>query len=284
MALLEGQMQIRDLVMGPYTPYRVLQGTNPWRRSTRVDSSGTRAWAHGSWSGAEWLDEAVVPITVLVEGDTVADWLPNHQALQAAFRPVGDSLVDVELRWAFAGQEYVMFGRPRMVEPDVETVQGNVITRAAFVGLDPFIYSGVETVADDIGLPVYTGGLTVPLQAPFQIAGVLSAGFADLTNAGMADTGLLLRIDGPVVMPSVWLIHDDGTLQKLRFDIELTAGQWLDVDTRNRSVLLNGLTSRRGQTTGEWPILPPGTHRLRWNASIFNDQARLTVRYRSAWW
>jgi hypothetical protein len=94
----------------------------------------------------------------------------------------------------------------------------------------------------------------------------------------------MLRIDGPVVSPWVWVVHDDGTVQRLRFDITLTDGQWLDIDTKNLTVLLNGTVSRRGQTTGDWPVLPPGTHRVRWNAAIFNSDARLTVRYRSAWW
>lgn len=277
-------MQIRDLVMGDLTPYRVMQGTNPWSRSARVDSSGTRPWAHGSWSGAEWMAEAVVPITVMVQSDTAAEWLTYQQTLQSAFRPIGDAISDIELRWRLGGSEYVMFGRPRMVEPDVVNMRGETIVRAAFVALDPFIYAGTETVVADIPLPTYTGGLSVPFTAPFTINGTLAGGFADITNTGTADTGLLLRIDGPVVSPSVWLVHDNGTVQRLDFNITLSAGQWLDVDTKERAVLLNGTVSRRGQTSGDWPLLPNGTHRLRWNASIYNTDARLTVRYRSAWW
>lgn len=284
MPLLDEQVSIRDLVMGPGTPYKML-GFNPWNRQVRADTSGKRAWNHGSWSGAEWLDEAVVPMRIRVQGSGVGGWLSAHQLLSAAFRPIGDSTSDVELRWALAAQEYVMFGRPRMVEPDAEIVgTGKSYTQAAFVALDPFIYAGDQTVIDEIGLPIFTGGLTVPVMVPVQIDGALAAGFADLTNTGTADAGLSIRIDGPVVMPSVWLVHDDGTVQRLRFDIELVAGQWLDIDTRIRTVLLNGTTSRRGQTTGDWPILPPGTHRLRWNATTYNDQATLTVRWRSAWW
>lgn len=284
MALVEGQMQIRDLVMGNGTPYLVMQGTNPFTRSVRVDSSASRPWSHGSWSGAEWMSEAVVPITVLVQSDSTSEWVTYQQTLQAAFRPIGDAISEIELRWMLGGSEYVMFGRPRMVEPDAVNMRGETIVRAAFVGLDPIVYSGTETVVDEIGLPTYSGGLTVPFTVPFTINGTLSAGFADITNSGKADTGMLIRIDGPVSEPFVWLEHDDGTVQRLDFDIELAAGQWLDVDTKNRTVLLEGAASRRGQTSGDWPILPPGAHRLRWNAAVYNEQAKLTVRYRSAWW
>jgi len=284
MPLIEGQMQIRDLVMGQSTPYLVMQGTNPWTRSARVDSTGARPWAHGSWSGAEWLTEVVVPITVLVQSGSAGEWLTRQQTMQAAFRPIGDSVADVELRWMLGGTEYVMFGRPRMVEPDVVNMRGETVIRAAFVALDPFIYAGAETVVDDIALPTYSGGLSVPFTVPFTIAGTITDGYTDITNNGTADTGLLLRIDGPVESPSVWLIHDDGTVQRLDFNITLGADQWLDIDTKERVVLLNGTVSRRGQTAGDWPMLPTGTHRLRWNAAIYNPDARLTVRYRSAWW
>lgn len=284
MPLLEEQVSIRDLIMGPGTPYKML-GFNPWARNTRAEGNGKRAWDHGGWSGSEWLEEVTVPMRIRTVGEGVAGLLAAQHQLTAAFRPVGDSTQDVELRWMLGGQEYLMFGRPRMVEPDAEVIgTGRSYSQAAFVALDPFVYDGTETVVADIGLPSYVGGLTVPFTVPFQIDGELVGGFADITNTGTAETGLLIRIDGPVGMPSVWLVHDDGTVQRLRFDIQLEAGQWLDIDTRARTVLLNGLVSRRGQTTGDWPLLPAGTHRLRWNAAIHNDDARLTVRYRSAWW
>lgn len=284
MPLLEEQVSIRDLVMGPGTPYKML-AFNPWTRNARAEGAGKRAWAHGSWSGSEWLDEVTVPMRIRTVGDGVAGLLAAQQQLSAAFRPVGDATEDVELRWTLGGTEYVMFGRPRMIDPDAEVIgTGRSYSQAAFVALDPFIYAGAETVVDDIALPTYTGGLSVPFTVPFTISGTLVGGFADITNMGTAETGLLLRIDGPVVSPSVWLVHDDGTVQRSNFDITLTAGQWLDVDTKAQTVLLNGAVSRRGQTTGDWPLLPAGTHRVRWNAAIYNSDARLTVRYRSAWW
>lgn len=284
MPLLEEQVSVRDLVMGPGTPYKML-GFNPWTRNIRAEGAGKRAWAHGSWSGSEWLDEVTVPMRIRTVGEGVAGLLAAQQQLTAAFRPVGDATEDVELRWMLGGVEYVMFGRPRMVEPDAEVIgTGRSYSQCAFVALDPFVYSGAEAVVDDIALPIYVGGLSVPFTVPFTIDGSLSGGYADIVNAGTADTGLVLRIDGPVVSPRVWLVHEDGTVQRLDFDITLASGQWLDIDTKNLTVLLNGTVSRRGQTSGDWPTLPPGTHRLRWNAAVYNSDARLAVRYRSAWW
>jgi hypothetical protein len=283
MALLTGQVSVRNLVMGEGTPYEVSE-FNPYNRHVRAEQSGPRAWNHGGWSGVEWAEEVVVPMRIAIVANNIDDWLAAHQQLMAAFAAVGESPADVELRWELAGREFVMFGRPRMVEPDIKRiVNGHSFTSAAFVALDPLIYAGAETVTAAIGLPTFTGGLTVPFTVPFTVDGIAADGFADITNTGTAETGLFLRIDGPVVTPSVTLVRGDGSFQRLTFDLDLSAGQWLDVDTAARVVLLNGTTSRRGQTSGDWPILPPGGHRVQWSSPNYNNVAELSVTFRSAW-
>lgn len=287
MALVEGQFQVRNLVMGPGTQFEILRGTNPFARTVRADQSGPRAWNHGSWSGVEWAESATVPLYIRVRGasNDVASWMTAQQTLAAAFAPVGESPNDVELRFVIGGTEYLMRGRPRMVEPDLTLINsGKSITQAAFVALDPFIYSGAETVAGPLNLPTVIGGLTIPLTVPFTIDAVPAGGTAVLVNAGTAETGLMLRIDGPVTDPVVSLTLASGTVQTLRFDATIVAGEWIDVDTAARTVTLNGTTSLRGQTSGVWPILPAGSHTIRWLASDMTQTGTLTVRFRSAWW
>lgn len=286
MALVEGQFQIRDLVLGRGTAYRVHPNTNPFLHSVR-SNSGPRAWNHGSWSGVEWANERVVPLRIFVDGGTTtADWTAAHQALAAAFQPVGESVEDVELRFFLLGgdREYLMFGRPRMVEPELEFIGlGKSYTSAAFVALNPLIFDGTESSAGPISPPTFSGGLTVPLTVPFTVDAVASGGGADLLNEGTADTGLSLRIDGPASEPFVALKRPDATYV-LRFAIDLASGQWLDVDTAARTVLLGGTSSRRGQTSADpdWPLLPPGTHRIEYRSA--DSSGTLTSTHRSAWW
>jgi hypothetical protein len=441
MALSADQVQVRDLVMGPGTDYQILVGFNPFNRSVRADQSGKRAWNHGSWSGVEWADEAVVPLRILIDTDDENTWLVAHQKLMAAFRPVGEITRNTELRFHLGGREFVMFGRPRMVEPELDLIGlGKAFTSAAFVALDPLIYAGAETVVPGIGLPTFTGGLTIPgspnlitnfgfeantsgwsairgtitrdttqahngtasarydsdtavtgqryvesekvavaagkpyrasafvlqgatfataqvnvnwfdasgvylstssggtatlsaswqridggdftppanatqatvvveftpdsgataahayadsvqlrdvgggLTVPFTVDATLSDSRVELANPGTADTGMLIRLDGPAPQPRVVLQRADGTNQQLRFDFMVPAGQFVEVDTSARTVMLNGTTNRRGQTIGDFPILPPGTHTLRWFADDYDAAAQMTVRFRGAWW
>lgn len=270
--------------MGPNTSYRLMVGTNPFNRQARADQSDNRPWNHGSWSGAEWSEEIVVPLRILIEEADTAAWVAAHQALAMAFRPIGEQIEDVELRFVIGAAEYVMFGRPRMVEPDLELIgSGKSFTQAAFVAQDPFIYGGTEIVTGPIGLPSFTGGLTVPLTVPFAVDGTLVGGFEQIVNSGTADTPLLLRIDGPVPQPMVAVLYEDGRVDRLRFSLELLSGQWLDVDTGARTVLLNGQAPQRGHVTGDFPVLPPGTHEMHFRAAE-DTTGTVTARHRSAYW
>lgn len=292
MALIAGQVQIRDLVMGADTQFKVLSDFDPFSQGVRADQGGPRAWNHGSWSGAEWQQQRIVPLTVVVHGDAVTDvgsTIERRHELAAAFQPVGDTATDVQLRFHRGGREYVMFGRPRDVTLDGRLIgTGKAYAECFFAATDPLIYSGLLHTTDPIPLPQQVGGLSVPFTVPFSIGGMLLGGSAELVNDGTAPSPLRLRIDGPVPEPFVTVQGADGSVNTLRFHLDLPSGQWLIVNTGARTAFLNGLpqASRRGSVTAEpdWPLLPPGMSTIRFGASEHNDQATLLAEYRSAWW
>jgi hypothetical protein len=273
---VDGQVSIGDLLLGRDTDYQLL-GFNPWTRTVRTDQAD-HAFQDGAWSGREFRDAVTIPMRIRVKGTDQASWLALHQALDAAFAP---SATDVELRFQAGGQQYLMYGRPRMVDPDIAILGlGRITTAAAFVALDPTVYSGDEHQVQ-VGLPSDTGGLVLPLTVPFTVAATFTAGRADLTNAGTKDAPLALRIDGPASEPTVTLLTDTGPLT-LRVLFDIDDGQWLDLDTKARTALLNGEVSRRGLVSGDWPLLPPGTSELAFNAALFDPDARLTATWRDA--
>jgi hypothetical protein len=287
MPLAEGQVQVRDLVMGPGTSYRFVTHFNPFVRSVAAGQGGPRAWSHGSWSGAEWAAEAVVPMRIVILGTGTADYVTLQQALSAAFSPVGDSPGNVDLQFVIGGVGYLMRGRPRLVEPDRRLQSGTTWANLGFVAQDPRIYSGAESTAAT-RLTQFAGGLSAPLTVPFTVGGTLSGGFASLVNAGTVATGMNMRIDGPLDTPRLVLQAPDGTSTQLQFDLELAADQWLDVDSVARTALLNGLpgSNQFGLATWGWDQhpLPSGTSTLRFFADRFEAGALATATWRSAWW
>lgn len=308
MPLEDGQAAVRGLVMGEGTPYELVD-FDPWTRSVRAPSQSPRAWNHGDWSGAEWAEAAVVNWHVCI--DSRADengncygqgdfdtWIERRHALSAAMRPIADDTEPVELQFRFGSREYVMYGRPRLVSPDSAWLswvpQGAVVSTLAFVSLDPLIYSGGEdglqcattTLSETIGgarfqQPAVPDHWRFPLRFDAEATGQSTA---ELTNLGSAPAGLQIRIDGPVQNPRVSLQTGPGQVQRLLIAIDLEVGQWLDIDTAERTVMLNGTASRRGQAVGVFPVLPEGTHEFRFQADNYNDQAQATVCWRSAWY
>ena len=277
MPLDEGQVQLRTVLMGPGTAYRFVTTFTPWARNVRADQGGDRAWANGAWSGAEWAGQVAIPMRLFIFGSSAADWLAKQQLLSAAFAPASD---DLELRFNVAGSEFVMYGRPRLMSPVRRGASGAYVD-AAFVAVDPLLYSGALHT-QQLGLPTSAGGLTVPITVPITVSGTFIAGRISITNAGNASTGLILRVDGPCNQPSVSVVSG-GVTQTLQVALTLTAGQWLDIDTLARTVYLNGTASRRGQASGIFPLLAPGSVDVAFNAASYDAAALLTVSWRDAW-
>jgi hypothetical protein len=297
--LNEPAVSLDGLQFGPGTPYAVVE-FNPFRLRARA-SSQPRAWNHGAWSGAEWAEEVVVPLVLTVRADrgdpdclvtpeAEDAWAALQQALSAAWAPIGDLIGESELTFTLGSRDYVMFGRPRVVEPDTTNLWriARTNTQLVFVALDPRKYS-TPAITDSIGLSQQEGGLTVPFTVPFVVEGFLVGGVLELVNIGTAPAPLFFRIDGPVVNPRIILQRPDGSVQEIDFfDLTIPAGQWVEISTASGTVLRNGLpgSSARGQVI--WDIDPfpllPGTTTLRFVAEEFNEDALLTVTYRSAWW
>ena len=281
MTLAEGQVQLRDLVIGPGTPYRFVKGQhfNPFSRAVRADQGGARAWAAGSWSGQEWAEQVVIPMRLVVLARGVAEYAAAMQQLLDTFAPAS---TDLDMTFALGGAEYLMRVRPRLVDPEPRHVDGHVYMQAAVVALDPTIYSAAEHQVV-LGLPSTVGGLTLPATAPLTVDATVTSGRATITNAGRKPAGLRLRVDGPVVEPRVSLLTDTSA-QTLRLWLTLDVGQWLDIDTAARTVYLNGAVSRRGNASGDWPILPASAAaELAFDAAAYDPAATLTATWRDAW-
>lgn len=280
MALTEGQVQVGDLVMGTGTSYIVSQ-FNPYNRQVRANQTGDAPWGDGGWSGAEWREVAVVNMSIHIDASSNAQWQQLHWQLDAAFAPVRTG-GDVELRWMNAGAEYLMYGRPRMLQPVIRNLRsGQVSSSASFVCPDPAIYSGTEYTAE-IGLLHRIGGLSVPFGLPVGISSVVADGEVTLTNSGTADTRLLLHLTGP--FPSARISLITGTsVQAMYLDTALGVDDFLDIDTKDKIVLLNGAVSRLADQHGAWPLLPPGTSTLRFESDVYDAAASLSARYRDTY-
>ncbi|WP_104086570.1 hypothetical protein [Arthrobacter sp. GMC3] len=121
-------------------------------------------------------------------------------------------------------------------------------------------------------LPSTSGGLQLPVTAPFSIGATVVNGSVTVTATGDAPPPVMVRINGPIVGP---VIRDrDGNSMPL--DISLDVGQWLDVDFDAHTIKLNSTVSRRNALRGRWITASAGMV-LSLDADVYNPLANMTV-------
>jgi hypothetical protein len=105
-------------------------------------------------------------------------------------------------------------------------------------------------------------------------------------NAGTASAqDFVISLFGPCTNPR---FENLTTGQQLRFVTTLTAGQFLEINVRDRTVRLNGLVAQNRYNTldfatSQWFDLPPGESLLRYRPDSITAGAFARVGFRSSW-
>jgi hypothetical protein len=149
----------------------------------------------------------------------------------------------------------------------------------SLVAPDPRKYGPAVEVTT--GMAGSSGGVSFPLVFPLDF-GASAGGVVTLVNDGTVKSWPVIRISGPVVNPR---ILNPVTGDSLRVGMTINAGEYVDIDTAARTVLLQGTASRRAVTlsTGEWMPVPPGGASFSFGADAYSAAASMTVSARSAW-
>jgi hypothetical protein len=261
------------------TVYKVNE-FEPFERTNRAEQTGDIAWGDGEWSGAEWRAGTVIPLRLGIHTSSWNELMSAWWALDAALAPVRTGS-EVEVTWNAAGTEYLVYARPRKAKLRNQNGRtGKAWVEAELFCPDPAIYSATEHV-EEMGMLRRIGGTPIPLTVPTTFYSVVADGEATLANTGPSPARLQLRIDGPATRPYITLATATGAMV-LNFDTVLGVGDWLDIDTATKTVILNGSISRLRDAWGDWPLLS-GEALIRFEAESYNPAARLTVRWRDTY-
>lgn len=156
--------------------------------------------------------------------------------------------------------------------------------QAAMVAADPRIYSyalnGLEVTAAAAGA---TSGRAFPEGYNIDYGPSAPNGQVLVTNAGNATSYPLLTVTGPGSNPT---ISNLTTGQAISLIYTLGVGDTLTIDTLNRTVILNGTTSRYGSVdflNTSWWGVAPGVNDIRIAFTGFSTGAKLRVDWRDAW-
>jgi hypothetical protein len=206
--------------------------------------------------------------------ETYLDSLKSNFAPSRALIPFYFKAPGVEERFVYV--------KPLGVKYDWELIRriGQAKAQFKMFAEDPRIYT---SSLNSINVPFSAGALTgfgFPLSFPFGFGGAASTDGAFVTNSGNRPTPPTFTISGPCTDPS---IRDETYGNILSFNITLASGETLVIDTKYKTVRLNGTTNRRNTMTNfEWFFLNPGNTFIRYGASTGTGSS-LNISFHSAW-
>lgn len=149
---------------------------------------------------------------------------------------------------------------------------------------DPRNYGQTLQVVVGDPLSAAAGGITYPATYPWQYT-PSGAGEVDVVNTGTIETPVLFRVYGYADTPQILNV---ATGKRIAFNGEVANGDYLEVDTFERSVRLNGTTDRTNLvdfTATDWRAgFADGdaTTTFRLLAGNFDPTARVDALYRPA--
>jgi hypothetical protein len=193
---------------------------------------------------------------------------PSHAALEQSMRdftalPLRGEMLGSSEGVTLAAMAYVSDQlRFAHSESDTGTYQLTVVAP------DPLLYG--PPVVLSVGTATASGGTgrVWPRVWPrdWGVTAGTQPGLVTVPNGGTAPYWPHLRLNGP---GSNFLITQPDTGDWLRYTGTLLAGQWLDIDCGNRSVLINGQISHahKVEFSGRWLVTPPGGAGLMFTAS-----------------
>ena len=240
---------------------------------------------HGLHPGDDFMlgRQLVVPIEVTATDTTT--WETNLSSLREAFRVdpscIGEDPLVFQIPGIAGGGKRRINCRPRglIVPIDLDWFYEIPVVTVRFDATSPYILDDTETIVVSSLLTAGSSGLTWPLTWPLNWGTVETASFT-VTNSGTQPAEFCATIPGPVTNPK--LVHV-GSGSELEFGITLSAGEFLEVDTDARTVLLNGTASRYSTITAgsTWFHLDPGSNELSYRAD--SGTSNLTITFRSTW-
>jgi hypothetical protein len=277
--------EYRGFAFGGTSDYLVAPGvTGLFDLPEIVTSDQQRLRRHGLHPGDDFMLSREIVIPLEITADDTATWEANLQALKTAMAvdPERDTAEDplvFQVPGIAEGRKVRIDARPRGLAGPLDLTWFYEIptVNLRFFSTKPWVYDISETTVTSPILAGSSSGLTWPLTWPL-VWGTVTASSFTATNDGTSRAEFIATIPGPVTNPVIQ--HLDRGVE-LAFAIDLEAGQYLEVDTESRTVLLNGTANRYYVKSGTWFNLAPGDNLLSYRADA--GSSNLSIVYRSTW-
>lgn len=151
------------------------------------------------------------------------------------------------------------------------------------------IWEAVDLVEETINADIVTesAGFALPVTLPVTLTATTSTGTSQISNVGGSPVHHVTRLYGPCSGPS---ISNETLDEEITFSdsLVLGSGEYVEIDTRNKTAYLNGSTSTSRLssidfTVTSWWQIEPGDQLIRYAPSAVTGAAAAVITYRPAW-
>lgn len=280
-----GQILTRGLLMGPGTKLQIDDDGMPDGFGSLAPRATVtpRPKQHGSRPVRQYQPDRPLRWTLLVLGDTPEEAMGLIAEVGAAWAPITDgSLVDLTIK--LADRTYLLHGQPSRTQVDLSRLASNSMPTIAceWLALDPRFYDADTILGDVVALGVSTDGLEYPYEYPYGYGN--SFGAIATAHAGNIDVPWTATLEGAGAGLTNPAISLGSTGETLQFVMTLAAGQRLELNSRERTVLLEGIADRSNTlnrpTAATWFDIPAAADQVTFTGG---GEGKFTLAYRSGW-
>ncbi len=123
------------------------------------------------------------------------------------------------------------------------------------------------------------GGFAIPFEVPMDMSAGASV-VDTVTNNGNAIAFPILILNGKLEDA---VIINESTGDEMNIDYNLTNGNYIEIDTYNRTALLNGVTNVRQYLSGDWIKLVSGENNIKLSATSFDSAGNILVSWKDSY-
>ena len=281
--LYDWQQEYNGLLLGDKTNFELVSGDklmgSPTARSGTIASFGR----HGGVPGRHLLPLRDFFLKWDIKAQDEDTFRTRRQLLGAAFAIRTEPEDELPLVFSLENRIYRINCRPIDNYIPLNMDFANFYTEAAirFEAAWPFIESNSLGSAT-LSIATTTEGLQFPATFPL-VFGAGTGGSASVVNNGNAPAPWVATISGDTPNPRITHVESGKFIEFV--GLTIVAGDVLTLDSKNKSVLLNGTASRRSYMTAasRWFDLQPGSNTIQFSSGGITT-GQLTFTWRDTYW
>lgn len=274
------ELEYRGLLLGGDTVFSLVEGNGFLDLPEIISADNQLLRRDGLFPGDDFLGEREITLVIEIDRENADTHIDNLR--QAFTRAVQEFEFVFQIPDVAAGVKLVSWARPRNLRLPItlDYLYGLPIAEIRLVATDPLFYSTTE-LSVSTTIATSGSGRSWPTVWPREWGTASESGSMSLTNSGIIEAPMNVRFDGPVSNPS---IEDQTNGRSMSLDIDIADGDYIVIDTAQRSVLLNGTANRYSSLSlsNGWFGVAPGTNSFVYRGTT-GGTGEVTVTWRSTW-